>query len=230
MTLDNAPEQLEIRRLARLVRVDPDELAGLGSLSAEDLRTLRGQVAAVLFDGDSDSWDKAVAVTGVVPAGLSAKLAQGALGPVMSARVTGRIDPAKAADVAAKLPPDFMADTAVNIDPRQTTDMIVALPPQTIADVGTVLADRGEWLVMADFVAAIGTDALRTTIDSLDEVAVLQIAVLLEDPERVDAVIGMLDDDRVAALRGAADAEGLHAHLDWVTDAAGPVQSGRLRA
>ena len=214
--LHNSPAELEVRRIARLVNVDPGELEALHAIGAEDLRVVRGQIVAKLFDEHTESWERAVAVTGVVPTGLAAKLSEKALGPVLSARVTGLLSPDKAVDVGSKLSPAFMADIAVNVDPRKVTDLVVAMPPQTIAAVARELAARGEWLVMADFVAAVTTPALRTTVDAVDDRAVLQIAPLLEDPERVRLVISLLDDERLAGLRETAEQEGLTAHLEHV--------------
>ncbi|CAN5495137.1 hypothetical protein BH23ACT9_BH23ACT9_04480 [soil metagenome] len=228
MSLDNSPVQLEIRRLARMLTLEPDALSGLANLPVEDLRTLRGQVASKLFDEGADSWDRAVAVSGIVPSGLAAKLSQGALGPVLAARVTSLVDTDRAVDIASKLPAGFMADTAVNIDPRSVTGLVVQLPPTTIAEVGAVLAERGEWLVMADFVAAVTLPALRTTIDSLDEEAILRAGVLLEDPERVTQVVAMLSASRIIELRRVAVDEGLEDHLAHISGVVDDDQRARL--
>lgn len=226
--MDTSPTALEMRRLARMVGVTVEALPDLSAVPVEDLRTLRAQIASALFDQGADSWDRVVAVSRVLPSGLSAKLAQGALGPVLAARVTSLVDVDRAADIATKLPATFMADTATNIDPRQVTDLIVHLPPDTIAEVGAVLAEREEWLVMADFVAAVSLPALRTTIAALDEESILQIAVLLEDPDRTSAAISMLGDDRIARLRTVADARGLGDHLAHLIDHVDDIQRGRL--
>lgn len=230
MNLDNSPTDLEVRRIARLVGVEPAELVGLEAAPLTDLRTLREQIASRLFDEGADSWERAAAVAGVVPSGLAAKLAQGALGPVLAARVTSAVDVKRAVDISTRLPPSFMADTAVNIDPRQVTELVVHLPPRTIAEVGEELAARGEWLVMADFVAAITLTALQTTVEGLDEAAILRIAVLLEQHDRIDAVCGMLDDARLLRLCDVTAAEGLAAHLAFVLDAVGEDQRARLQA
>lgn len=214
--LSNSPAELEVRRVARMVNVDPADLHGLEEAGEAALRVLRGQIAAKLFDEHTESWERAVAVANVVPTGLAAKLSEKALGPVLSARVTALTPPAKAVDIGAKLSPAFMADIAVNVDPRKIVDLVVAMPAQTIAAVALELADREEWLVMADFVAAVSESALRTTVDALDDHAVLQIAPLLAEPDRVALVVDLLGEARLAELRATARQHGLQAHVDHV--------------
>lgn len=230
MTLHNGPEDLEVQRIARLLAVDPADLEGLQAAALEDLRALRDQIAGKLFDEGTESWHKAAAVSGVVPPGLAAKLAQGALGPVLAARVTAQIDPRRAADIAAKMPAEFMADVAQSIDPRQVTDLVVHLPPRTIAEVGAVLATRGEWLVMADFLAAMTPAALAPTVASLEARSILRVAVLLGDPDRISQVVALLDDARLGALRQVAEEEGLDEHLVFIEDTIDEGQRVRLTA
>lgn len=228
--LHNSTVELELRRIARLTGVDAAALEGLGNIGVEDLQILRGQIASRLFDEHTDAWERAVAVTAVIPAGLSAKLSQAALGPVLSARVTPLAPTSKAIDIGTKLSPEFMADVAVNLDPRRINALIVAMPASTIAAVAKVLADRQEWLVMADFVAGISEPSLRTTLKGLNAPAILQISVLIENHDRTDQIVALLDDHRLDELREAATAEGLQAHLAHIADSVSDEQHARITA
>lgn len=228
MDLHNSPAELEVRRIARLANLEPGDLTGLESIGVQDLRTLRDQIAAKLFDEHTESWQRAVAVSAVVPAALSAKLSEAALGPVLCARVTPLTPPAKAVDIGSRMSPEFMAEVAINLDPRKVSDLVVAMPPATIAAISRVLADRSEWLVMADFVATVHPEALRATIQALDEESILRIAVLLEDRQRIIAVAKMMGQDRLAGMRQAAADNDLQAHLDFVRDSLDSQQRARL--
>ncbi|WP_370325728.1 hypothetical protein [Euzebya sp.] len=230
MSLGNSPAELEVRRIARLLRIEAHLLADLVAVGVEDLRTLRDQITARLFDAHAESWERAVAVAGVVPTGLAAKLAERALGPVLAARVTGATPPQRAVDIGRRLSPEFLADIAVNLDPRKVTETISAMPPDTIAAVSRVLEQRGEWLVMADFVAAVSPESLAETVDVLTERAILQVTVLLEDPVRIAQVVELLDEGRIEAVRRTAAAEGLEAHLAHLADAVEEPHRARLRA
>ncbi len=230
MSLDNAPLDLEMRRLAKVLHVEVSTLAGLEAIGVVDLRVLREQVTAKLFGEGTESWERAVAVSGVVPAKLAAKLTEGALGPVLAARVTAHTPPAKANDIGSKLSPSFLAEIAVHVDPRHITELVGTFPPDLVAEIGRELAARGEFLVMADFVATIPGPALATTVQALPEDALLQIAVLIEDPERISAVVALLPDDRLARLHMVATEQGLDEHLAHIVDSVDSVQRGRLDA
>lgn len=224
------PVDLELARLARLLRVDADELADLAPAGAADLKVLRAQVAARLHDEGQDSFRRAAQVSGMVPAKLAATLAEHGLGPVLSARTTAVLDPAKAAELAERFSPAFLADVAEELDPRVVADLVATMPAQIIADVAQELAARQEWLVMADFVGAISSEALQRTVAVLSDEAVLRTSALLEDRERLEEVVAGLDDDRLASLADTARelqadelVEGLRASLS-------PEQRARIPA
>ncbi len=230
MSLDNSPVQLELRRLAHVLHIGVEEVEGLAPMGATDLRVLREQVMAKLFDEGADSWERAVAVSGVVPTGLAAKLTERALGPVLAARVTAHAPPEKANDIGGKLSPSFMADIAVHVDPRHIGDLAATMPGDRVAAIGRELAAREEYLVMADFVTALPEQTLRATVEALPDHALVLILVLVEDPERITQVVALLDDRRVMALRALADHDGLEAHLSHITDVVDDTQRARLTA
>lgn len=227
----SAPDatDLELMRLARLLKVEPEQLDGLRPLPIADLKVLRDQVAARLFDEGKDSFHRAATVANVVPAGLAAKLAEHALGPVLAARTTAVTEPKKSVELAAKFHTAFLADVSQEIDPRAVTDLVEAMPPKIIAEIGNELASRGEWLVMADFVGAISHDAMRTTINALSAASVLHVAELLEDRSRLDEIVAMLPDQRLDEIVAVAEAEGLHDQLGSLVDGLSDEQRARIR-
>lgn len=222
------PAELELLRLARLLSVDPADVDGLLPIGAADLRSLRDQVAARLHRSGREAFERAATVAGMVPAGLAATLAQKGLGPVLSARTTAVTPPDKAADLAARMPPEFLADVAVAMDPQVADELLRRLPPDVIAGVGDVLAARGEWLAMADFVGSITDEALAATVRTLSDEAVLHVGRLLQDPARVDEVVGLLDDERLASLVATARARGLEEALEDLVGRLGEDQRARV--
>lgn len=197
-------QRLEIARLSRTVQVGEEELAGLEVMDADELATLRDQVAAALFDPDREAFERIAAITRAVPAAVSARLCQLVLPPVIAARATPLLDPRRAADLTRRIAPAYLADIAVALDPRSVSDVLAVLPADSVSDVARILADRGEWIVMADFVAHISVEALEATVEALEESEILCISAYLEALDRASLILGLLSDERVAALVGAA--------------------------
>ncbi len=222
------PAHLEVLRLARLLGVDPDRLTPLADLPLEDLQALREQAAGRLFDEGEDAFRRAATVAGLVPTGLAAKLAEHALGPLLSARTTAVIEVDKAADLSSKLSSSYLADVAVQIDPRVVDELVTRMPPDVIAAVGDELAAREEWLVMADFLGVISTEALDATLHAVSAEAILHVAELLGDDTRLDEVVSLLSDDRLAELHRTAEAIEEQALLAELAEAVSPEQQARL--
>ena len=222
------PAHLELLRLARLLKVDPDRLDPLSGLPVEDLRTLRDRIAERLFEEGRDAFQRAANVANFVPAPLAAKLAEHALGPVLAARTTAVTPPQKAVELSGRFSAGFLADVAEEIDPRVVDDLVESLPPKVVAAVGRELAAREEWLVMADFVGGISSAALVATVEALSTESILRISVYLEDPDRLDEVVALLDDERLADAVTVARAEGLDEELAWITESVGDEQRARI--
>ena len=195
----------EVMKLARLLGREPADLAYLERLPPADLRRLREAVTALLYDADAAVLGRMAAAGRVLPTSLVANLAQRAFGPLISARLAGRLDLARAVDVAGKLPPDFLADVAGELDPRRATDLLAGLSPELIGEVTRELARRQDYVTMGGFVAHLGPDALVAALHQMDDDALLQVALVTEDSERLDGLEATLGDPdlqaRIARLR-----------------------------
>ena len=199
----------EVMKLARLLRREPDQLAYLGRLAPEDLRVLREQVTDMLFEAHDGTLRRLAAASRLLPVGLVAMLGQHAFGAMLSARISGLLDPARAVDIAAKMPPDFLADIAVELDPRPASDVIARMPAERIAEITRELMRRGECVTMGRFVGHLGNVALRSSVAEIDDATLLRTAFVLEDRDRIDALADLVGEDRIARLADVAEREGL---------------------
>ena len=190
----------EIEKLARVLHVEPERLDALEGCPPEAVRALRHATSDTLFEDGRRHFLRAAAAAKLIPAALAAKLAQHALGPLLSARVAGLIDTSQAHDLARRLPPEFLADIAVELDTRHAGDVLVGLPPGLISETAAVLEARGEYVAMGMFVGHLDPATLTETVDALSDDAVLRVGFLLEAPERLDGIIGELPDERLAAI------------------------------
>jgi hypothetical protein len=198
----------EILKLARLLERDPDSLAYLDQVPAEDIRAVRELTTERLFDAGSGVLSRIALASKVIPAGLMATLAQRTFGPMLTARIAGEVDPARAVEVAAKLPPPFLADVAIELDPRRAHTMLEQLPATLSGEITGELIRRGEYVTMGRFVGHITPDALRAAIASMTDSELLTVAFVLEDKSALDGLVDELGVERLEGVLAAAAEEG----------------------
>ncbi len=226
----SADREAEVLRLARALGTEPEALAPFAAAGTEELRELRMAVADHLLQRNQESYERAVAVADKVPGALAAKLAEHAMGPVLGGRAAALLTPGKAADLAGRLPAAFLADVACNVDLRRVGRLLPGIPPRTLAEAGTVLRTREEWIVLGAFVGHVDDAVLANLLGIFDGEALLRAGFVVEDTRRLDAVVALLPDARVDELLAAA-----HRHDLWVEAAAlldhlGPEQAARVHA
>jgi hypothetical protein len=199
----------EIVKLSRVLRVPEEELAYLERAAPADIRGLREQATDALFDGDRDRFYRLALASRLLPVALTAKIAHWALGPLLSARVTGLLDPNRAVDLAKRLPASFLADIAIDLDPRRARAVIELMPPELVAEVAHELAARGEEVTMGRFVGYLGDEAITASMERIDDGSVLRTAFLMEGKERLDHLIGLIPQQRLAGILRAAERDRL---------------------
>lgn len=190
----------EILKLARLLEHEPESLSYLAKVPAAELRVLRERITEVLFTAHEPALRRLAAASRLLPIGLVASLGQHTFGAVLSARITGLLEPERAVDVAARLPTDFLADTAVELDPRRASAVIAGIPSERISEITGELARRGEYVTMGRFVGHLGDEALGAALGALDDKALLDTLLVMEDRPDVDRLTRLTDRGRVERL------------------------------
>jgi hypothetical protein len=199
----------EIIKLARLLGTPADQLGYLEAAAPEDLRALREQATDRLFEGDQDRLHKLALASRILPATIGSTIARWALGALLSARVTGLLVPSKAVAIAAHLPASFLADIAVELDPRRAREVIERMPAWQVGEVAAELSRRNEHVAMGRFVGYLGDDALIASMEQIDDAGLLRIAFVMEGKDRLDHVLSLLPEARLAGVMHAADRGGL---------------------
>jgi len=196
----------EVIKLARLLQREPATLAYLEALSLEDLRALRERTTEALFDAQSGSLRRLASASRLLPVGLNASMGESVFGPLLSARLTGMLDPGRAIEMAGKLPAPFLADIAVELDPRRAADVIAKIPPRQVADVTAELVARGEYVTMGGFVGHLSDESVIAALAVMDDRSLLGVVFVLEDKSRLPALVAMLPKHRVTGvIRAAAE-------------------------
>jgi hypothetical protein len=198
--------QGEVMKVARLLQREPESLHYLASLGVGDLRELRERLTETVFDAHTGSLRRLAAASRLLPVGLSASMGESVFGPLLSARLTGLLDPGRAADMAAKLPAPFLADVAVEMDPRRASDLISRIPADQIAQITAELMARGEYVTMGRFVGHLSEDAITAALAAMDDRSLLGVVFVLEDKDDLPGLVALLPERRVAGvIQAAAD-------------------------
>ncbi len=181
-------------------------LAYLETLAPADLVELYDQVTELLWSDHGHVLGRLAAASKLLPTGVTATISERALGPLVSARLAGLLEPLRAVEVAAKLSTPFLADIASELDPRRATAVITQISPRQIAAVTSELVRRQEYVTMGRYVGHLRDDALVAALGAMDSPALLQVAFVLEDKRRLPRVIDLLARHRLTEIvRAAAD-------------------------
>ena len=206
-------ERLEVRaellKLSRLVGVDEGELDYLEGIPSAELRQFRESATERLFDDGARMLGRVGAASRLVPAGLTATIAQKAFGPLLCARSAGMVEASKAVEVAKRLPADFLADVVIDLDPRRVVDIIAEVPAELVAPVARELGTRGEHVTMGRFLAFVPDHLIATAMGALSDEAMLHTAFVLEHKDRLDHAVGLLPPERLPGVLQSAAGLGL---------------------
>lgn len=218
----------ELQKLAHTLGVEPGRLTMLAGLPAEDLRELRRQAGAALFEADKLAFSRVAALSKVVPSAVSARLSQAVLPPMLAARTAELLEPARAVDLVGRLSDGYLADVSEAMEPSRAREVVQAIPPERIAHIGTELARRGDWIVIGGFVSAVTLEALAQSISVFEGGHLLRIGFVLEDLSRLDDIAGMITDTQLDELIAAAAADELWDELSTLLENLAPERAARL--
>ncbi|MGH8445749.1 MAG: hypothetical protein ACREVL_10810 [Solimonas sp.] len=199
----------EIQRLARLLGVATERLAYLEKIDVTALRQLRERATGMLYDADREHLQRIAAAPRLVPAAVTALIAEKSLGPLLCARIAGVLPSDTALDIAKRLPDGFLADVCIELDPRRARAVVENMPVPRSVSISLELARRGEYVTMGRFVDILTLEALAATIVALrDDAVLLKVAFFAEDRPRMNKIIDKLPAARFGGIIDASLAEG----------------------
>src|SRR5262249_37453568 len=158
------------------------------------------------FSAHGPALGRLAAASKLLPVGLVASMGERTFGPILSARITGMLEPSRAVDVAAKLPVEFLADVAIELDPRRAIDVIAQIPPDRVAEITRELIRREESVTMGRFVGHLGPGAIAAAVGEMDDPSLLRVAFVLESKEGLEPLVETLPPDRLDGILDAASA------------------------
>ncbi|RNL60543.1 hypothetical protein EFK50_19690 [Nocardioides marmoriginsengisoli] len=229
MAVAKAPVQTispQVGRIARLLRLDPGEIHGLDGVPDADLRILHDQISRTLFAEGQKRFARVAGLSKTIPGPLAGVLAEKFLPPVMAARVSENLDPAKARDLIGRVSIAYLAEIALALDPVRSRPVVQKLPPEPIGKVAQELFARREYAVMAEFVGTVTVDALVAALNVATPHDLLAVVPLLEWNDNLDKVIAELPERQVAEIATSLTA----AELADLAMALDPSRMGRIVA
>ncbi len=194
----------QIGRIARLLRLAPDQVQGLDGVPEADLRLLHDQISKALFGDAQQRFARIAGLSKTIPGPVAGVLAEKFLPPVMAARTSEMLDPAKARDLIGRVSITYLAEIALVLDPVKSRPVVQKLPPGPIGKVAKELFGRKEYATMAEFVGTVTVEALFAALDAATPHDLLAVVPLLEWNDNLDKVIAALPHRQVTEI-----AEGL---------------------
>lgn len=192
--------QTEVTKLKQELGVSDQRLSFLAELDAGDLGNLRHHISHALFSRHETRFHTLASLSRAMPTAITAKVAEYALGPMLSARVANVLDPGQAVKLANGLSPEFLTEVSRGLDPSRSTNIIRGLPHKLIVDVGLRLLGQGEFLTLGRFVSVVTVDDAVAVIEGANAEQVLQTALMTEDPTALDSIVRRLSDERLSEV------------------------------
>lgn len=193
--------QTQVLKLTRELQADPGTLDGLAALPAADVGRLRRMVGDALHAAHQPAFQRAATASALLPAALTARLAQTVIGPYLAARIAAEMPPERAIRLAGHLDVDFLADLCLALDPARIIDTVRGLPDDRTVAVAMRLLERHEYVTLGTFVDVVRPEVLDAVTDRIDDAGVLlRIATTIDDGDRLDDLVRQLDDEQLRAI------------------------------
>ncbi|MCW2498098.1 hypothetical protein [Jatrophihabitans sp.] len=199
----------QIRRIARLLGIEPGQVADLDAVPVADLRVLHDQLSESLFVAHEESFARVASVSKVIPGAVAGKLAERFLQPALAARAAVMLEPSKAGDLVNKVSVTYLADIAVSLDPVRGQAVIRAIPPARVAEVARELLRRDELAAMAEFAGTVDKAALDAALAVATPEQLVRVAPLLAWNDNIEEIVDELADERLDAILEAVADESL---------------------
>jgi hypothetical protein len=190
----------ELVKLAQTLGTSPDDLAFVASLDHHQLRRLRERVVAALYDEHRTAFQRAAAVTKLLPTPVNVRIALRAFTPYLAARIAGEMEPARAAELADRMPVDYLAEASVHLDPRRAAPLVGRMQPDRAVAVVLELVSLGEYITLGRLLDAATAPLIRDVATVVSEDALLRIGFYAESDDQLTRAVGVLPADRLRAV------------------------------
>jgi len=190
----------ELIKLSRLMTVDEAQLEFLQDVPLDTLMRVRTLATERVFSDGRKLFQNLASASKLMPAALTAMIAERSLGPLLCARVAGEMPVQRAVDLAQRMSPPFLAEVTKAIDPKRVADIIRSLPVSHLKSVALELIRGGEYLVLGGFVNFMQEAQMRALLNDISEKDLLHIGFFMDGKHQISEIIRMLPEARLRKL------------------------------
>jgi hypothetical protein len=209
------PNKVQYNKLLATLKVDAaDDMSFLKKLNATELELLRETIENLFEQELGQQMERVAKVAKFIPNFLTAKIAETAIGPMVTARITPYIEVKDAISIMKSLSTAFMAETAGYLIPARTQTLINSLPMDMMKKVVAHLVRGHHFSVIGGFVEITNDDRVLEIANFIDSEADLcKITSFVEQKEKVVPVVLNLPERKVLKLIEASLDLGMEADI-----------------
>lgn len=207
--------QTQLNKIIATLKVESEEdLSFLKRLNATELEVLRNVIENLFEKELGQQLERLAKVVKFIPNFLTAKIAESAIGPMVTARITPYIEVKDAISIMKSLSVGFMAQTAEHIIPEKAKDLINTLPIEMMKKVVTHLVNGRHFSVIGGYVEITNDSRVLEIAKFIESEADLcKITSFVERKEKIVPVILNLPERKILRLIEASFELGLEADL-----------------
>jgi hypothetical protein len=200
----------EIEKLSHVLRITPDKLQFLKSLSIDDFRSLNKTISDRLLTDSSNVWARLAGVAKFMPNFINAQVAKSLLGPNITANLTYHVDVKQAVSIAKSLNIEFLAEVAENLVPARAQHIIKAFPMDVMVNLTRVLTRDKKFFTMGAFVDYLDIDkVLALSKEIPDTESLLRVGLYTQNKEHVAKLSDGFSDEKVIDMIETAERKDL---------------------
>lgn len=195
----------ELRRLARVLHRNPDQLGHLAALDGGALMKLRTLVQNAFLDEFSSLFEKLAASGKLAPDALSALLCRKVFGASITANMSYYVPAERAARMCKHFDDEFMAEIAREQIPERAQEQLDKLPVELMRGVTRQMLTSRDYHIMGGFTDYLPEEKAMTLMDEIrDPADHLRISGFAQRKDRIARLAVAMDDITLKRLIAAA--------------------------
>lgn len=194
--------QTQYNKLIASLKIEgDDDLSFLKKLNANELELLRETIENLFEQELGQQLERLAKVVKFIPNFLTAKIAESAIGPMVTARITPYIEVKDAISIMKSLSIPFMSHTAEFLIPSKAKNLINSLPMDLMKKVVAHLVKHHHFSVIGGFVEITDDKRVIEIANYIESEADLcRITSYVENKEKIVPVILHLSERKVLKL------------------------------